>query len=84
MQQEAFSVGQEAEEIRHLWRASHQKVLLDEPWLRELLGVIPSPRQALDNWAERAEQVTIASALNKPRTDWDDALEVPTFVAVDR
>ena len=25
-----FSAGQEAEEIRALWRASHQKVLLDE------------------------------------------------------
>ena len=33
-----FAAGREAEEIRALWRAAHQKVLLDEQWLQGLLG----------------------------------------------
>src|SRR6266545_3113317 len=43
LQQHAFAAEHEAEEIRALWRAAHQKVLLDEPWLhgraRELARV---------------------------------------------
>ena len=38
VQQQAFPAGREAEEIRALWKAAHQKVLLDEPWLAALLG----------------------------------------------
>src|SRR5215469_2075524 len=34
----AFAAGREEEEIRALWRAAHQKVLLDESWLHELLS----------------------------------------------
>src|SRR3989475_9708245 len=34
----AWAVGREEEEIRALWRAAHQKVLLDEQWLLRLLG----------------------------------------------
>src|SRR6266581_8512157 len=37
VQQQAFAAGREAEEIRALWSAAHQKVLLDERWLRNLL-----------------------------------------------
>src|SRR6266853_1415390 len=33
VQQQAFPVGREAEEISALWKAAHQKVLLDESWL---------------------------------------------------
>jgi len=33
-----FAAGREAEEIRALWRAAHQKVLLDEPLLQELIS----------------------------------------------
>src|SRR5947207_12158848 len=33
-----FPPGREAEEIRAFWQAAHQKVLLDERWLQELLG----------------------------------------------
>src|SRR6202035_2489405 len=32
VQQKAFPAGREVEEIRALWRAAHQKVLLDEVW----------------------------------------------------
>src|SRR5947208_3572107 len=34
----AFPPGREAEEIRALWKAARQKVLLDEQWLSTLLG----------------------------------------------
>src|SRR5690242_20333525 len=34
----AFPVGREEEEIRALWKAAHQKVLLDEDWLHYLLA----------------------------------------------
>jgi transcriptional regulator with XRE-family HTH domain len=35
--QQAFPPGREEEEIRALWKAAHQKVLLDESWLSTLL-----------------------------------------------
>ena len=38
MQQQAFPAGREEEEIRALWKAAHQKVLLDEAWLHDLLA----------------------------------------------
>src|SRR5205814_1751589 len=44
LQQQAFPAGREEEEIRALWRAAHQKVLFDEPWLAALLD---RPRPAL-------------------------------------
>src|SRR5436190_2486490 len=37
----AFAAGREEEEIRALWKAAHQKVLLDDAWLHDLLA---SPR----------------------------------------
>src|SRR6266581_1763290 len=45
VQQHAFPAGRETEEIRTLWRAAHQKILLDELWLHGLLGA-PRPRLA--------------------------------------
>src|SRR3989442_5168595 len=44
VQQQAFAASREEEEIRALWRAAHQKVLLDERWLHELLSQQASPR----------------------------------------
>jgi len=38
VQQQAFAVGREEEEIHALWRAARQKVLLDERWLHNLVG----------------------------------------------
>src|SRR5256712_4956382 len=38
VEQQAFAAGREAEEIRALWRAAHQKLLFDESWLAALLG----------------------------------------------
>src|SRR6266516_4951778 len=37
VQQQAFPAGREEEEIRALWKAAHEKVLLDDAWLRDLL-----------------------------------------------
>src|SRR5260370_2051689 len=36
--QRAFAAGHEEEEIRAFWRVAHQKVPLDEAWLREVLS----------------------------------------------
>lgn len=43
---QAFPVGNEAPEIRKLWKAAHQKVLLDERWLFALLEQTRSPESA--------------------------------------
>src|SRR5262249_34328330 len=44
---QAFQAGHEAEEIRSLWKASHQGTLLDELWLVDLLSQgQPLPAQA--------------------------------------
>src|SRR5947209_13075942 len=43
VQQQAFAAGREEEEIRALWKAAHQKVLLDEAWLRDLLSPPTAP-----------------------------------------
>src|SRR5207249_9301255 len=43
MRASAFPAGREEEEIRALWKAAHQKVLLDEVWLSTLLHQPSSP-----------------------------------------
>jgi predicted ATPase/transcriptional regulator with XRE-family HTH domain len=45
VQQQAFPAGHEEDEIRALWKLSHQKVLLDEHWLASLLA--PTPIEAV-------------------------------------
>ncbi len=82
VQQQAFPAGREEEEIRALWRAAHQKVLLDEAWLAALLG---RPRPALTllppvllAQPQRGE-VSAAEPKPAPRVDWGEALDVPTF-----
>src|SRR5712691_10662310 len=85
VQQQAFPPGQEAEEIRSLWKAARQKVLLDERWLQELLGtqrpqlasVPPGPVEQTGS----SEQVGAAlpQPARGPRVDWGDALDVPSF-----
>src|SRR5260370_524948 len=41
---QAWPFGREAEEVRALWQAARQKVLLDEVWLGGLLShALPSP-----------------------------------------
>ncbi len=82
VQQQAFPAGREAEEIRALWHAAHQKLLLDEAWLAALLGqtrpaptlLHPVPLEAL-----RPGEMPATEPPPGPRLDWGDALAVPTF-----
>jgi transcriptional regulator with XRE-family HTH domain len=43
VKQQAFPIGNEAQEIRLLWKAARQKELLDESWLSSLLDQRRSP-----------------------------------------
>ena len=73
LQRHAFAPGREFEEIHELWKAAHQKVLLDEPWLRALLSQQETPPLPVST--ERAAP----PAEDSPRVDWGNALDVPTF-----
>src|SRR5947199_2890729 len=77
VQQQAFASGGEEEEIRALWKAAQQKVLLDEDWLRDLLAppaLIPLFPQAQPLVAP-APQAPAAF----PRVDLVEALDVSHF-----
>jgi len=75
-----FPVGHEAEDIRAFWRAAHQKVLLDEAWLHDLLSPRPPVPVLLFSQAE-----TLVAHLGKdpaaslPCVDWVGALDVSHF-----
>jgi len=80
VRQQAFPAGREAEEIRALWHAAQQKVLLDEPWLQGLLSQQPSPLvEVAFEQTRGAEVVSTPPAGSGPRVDWGDALDVPSF-----
>src|SRR5947209_7294078 len=78
----AFPAGREAEEIRALWKAAHQRVPLDEAWLASLLDrtrpaltlLPPVPLEA-----PRPGERPAAQPLPGPRLDWGEALAVSTF-----
>ncbi len=77
-----FSPGREEQEIRALWKATHQKVLLDERWLATLLG---HARPSLGlvaplSLAPVSVQPTVpVRAAMGPRVEWGEALAVPNF-----
>jgi len=77
MRASAFAAGREEEEIRALWKAAHQKVLLDEAWLHELLAppasVPLSPRAGTPAAPAAAEPAAF------PRVDWAEALDTSRF-----
>src|SRR5437588_1016687 len=73
----AFPLGREEEEIRALWRAAHQKVLLDERWLQELVG--PPAPVALFPQAETLDAHAGENPAAFPRVDWVGALDVSHF-----
>jgi transcriptional regulator with XRE-family HTH domain len=80
VQQQVFAVGREEEEIRSLWRAAYQKVLLDELWLQGLLGQQAAP--GVDIAGEQtpgADLLSAPQASGEPRVDWGEALDVPSF-----
>jgi WD domain, G-beta repeat/NB-ARC domain len=77
VQLQVFAAGREAEEIRALWRAAHQKLLLDEDWLHALLA---SPRPVpLFPQAETLVAPAGAEPAAFPRIDWVGALDVSHF-----
>src|ERR1700732_2637721 len=43
IERQAWPFGREAEEVRALWQAARQKVLLDEAWLGGLLSPLQAP-----------------------------------------
>ena len=77
IRQRAFPAGREEEEIRAFWRTAHQKVLLDEAWLRELVAP-PAPAQ-LFSQAETLVARAGAEPAAFPRADWVGALDVSHF-----
>jgi WD40 repeat protein/transcriptional regulator with XRE-family HTH domain len=85
VQQQAFPAGRETEQIRALWKAAHQKVLLDELWLHGLLGTQRSPRTLeTPRPIEPIGTGDRAPYVRRPRVDWGDALHVPTFYGRER
>src|SRR5438105_5195160 len=74
VQQHAFAAGREEEEIRALWKAARQKVLLDEDWLRGLLA--PAAPVRLSPPAGTPAAHPGAEAVAFPRVDWVEALDV--------
>ena len=80
LQQRAFAAGREAAEIQALWRAAHQKVLLDERWLHALLSRPASPSMSTSVAQTSGEDLAVPAPVSgEPRVDWGDALDVPTF-----
>ena len=77
VQQQVFAVGREEEEIRVFWRAAHQKVLLDERWLHDLVGT-PAPVQLFPQ-AETLVAHAGEDPTAFPRVDWVGALDVSRF-----
>src|SRR5207253_8662673 len=79
-QRQAWPFGREAEEVRALWQAARQKVLLDEAWLDGLL-----PHAEVSPASEPVEETTGAAhalappAGGGPRVDWGDAPDVASF-----
>ncbi len=75
-----LAIERQAEEVRALWQAARQKVLLDEAWLGGLLSHIQAPPAS-----QHGEETSVTThALSSPtrggpRVDWGDALTVTTF-----
>src|SRR2546421_3461391 len=77
VQQQAFPAGREEEEIRALWKAAHQKVLLDEAWLRDLLAP-PESIQLFPQARPPATQAAAEQAASR-RVNLVEALDVSHF-----
>src|SRR6266699_998386 len=77
VQQQAFAAGREEEEIRALWKAAHQKVLLDDSWLAALLA--PAAPIQLSPLAGTPAAHAGAEPAAFPRVDLVEALDVSHF-----
>src|SRR3989454_1317273 len=80
IERQAWPFGREAEEVRALWQAARQKVLLDEAWLGGLLSGIQAPPASQPGEETGVTAQALASpSRGGPRVDWGDALAVTTF-----
>jgi WD40 repeat protein/transcriptional regulator with XRE-family HTH domain len=77
VQQQAFPAGREVEEIRTLWRAARQKVLLDEAWLHDL--VAPAVTVQVFPQSETFVAHVRSEPAAFPRVDLVGALDVSGF-----
>src|SRR5437588_8147002 len=77
VQLQVFAAGREDEEISALWRAAHQKLLLDEDWLHALLA--PPAPVPLFPQAETLVAPAGSEPAAFPRIDWVEAIDVRHF-----
>src|SRR5579862_1020226 len=80
IERRVFPDGREAEEVRALWKAAHQKVLLDEAWLGDLLFQFQAPSASQPG--EETDVTPHALAAGRsggPQFDWGDAPDVERF-----
>src|SRR6266498_3623455 len=71
IERQAFPAGREVEEVRALWQAARQKVLLDEAWLGTLLpDADVSPASEPVEETIGAAQAPAPPARSGPRLDW--------------
>lgn len=83
-QQDAFTDGQEEEAIRSFWQTAHQKVLLDEQWLRQLLSqTVTAQCEGVVEQIPGAGLHGSPTIGSRPQVDWDEALDVPSFYGRD-
>jgi WD40 repeat protein/transcriptional regulator with XRE-family HTH domain len=73
----AFPAGREEEQIRALWKAAHQKVLLNEAWLADLLSPAAGVPLAPPPGTPAATAVAEPAAFR--RVDWVEALNTSHF-----
>src|SRR5258708_31292035 len=94
-QRQAWPFGSEAEEVRALWQAARQKVLLDEAWLGGLLSHIQAPPASQPGEETRVTaspptppapptpppppHALAPPSRGGPRVDWGDAPDVASF-----
>src|SRR2546425_5540023 len=79
-QRQVWPFGRETEEVRALWQAAHQKVLLDEAWLDGLLSHIQAPPASQSGVETNVTaDALISPSRGGPRVDWGDAPDVASF-----
>jgi WD40 repeat protein/transcriptional regulator with XRE-family HTH domain len=82
IQRQAFPAGREAEEVRALWQAAHQKVLLDESWLGGLLSVAeasPAFQPGEKSGITAPPDTLTTLSREEQRVDWGEAPDVAGF-----
>src|SRR5437588_2321164 len=84
IKRQAWPFGHEAEEVRTLWQAARQKVLLDEAWLDGLLSHIQpppasQPGEETSVTAPPPPDALASPSKSGPRVDWGDAPDVASF-----